>query len=158
MSGSREKGANDGGDRVSKVSRNTQVNELETWYGVTADDHLARDLTIPVVTGAVTLVVVGGDRVGTGKEGERMSKMKMHCVIHNAERAVEEAPDACWEFDGVDDCLFLDPADVVELARQLPGAEEVCECGKPKKWHKRGVMPHYRAAALVIPLPEGEEK
>jgi hypothetical protein len=113
-----------GGDRVSKVSRNTQVNELETWYGVTADDHLARDLTIPVVTGAVTLVVVGGDRAGTGKEGERMSKMKMHCVIHNAERAVEEAPDACWEFDGVDDCLFLDPADVVELARSLPGAEE----------------------------------
>ena len=51
-------------------------------------------------------------------------------------------------------------ADVLELARQLPGAEEVdtqvmsvdgfSRCVIPINWMKRGRY-------LVIPLPEGEE-
>lgn len=31
-----------------------------------------------------------------------------YCVVHDAHRAEEEDPLACWEYDGVKECLFVD--------------------------------------------------
>ena len=46
------------------------------------------------------------------------------------------------------------PADVLAYVRTLPGVEEVCECGVLKSKHRKSVMPHYKAASLVVPLSE----
>src|SRR5690606_28106334 len=46
--------------------------------------------------------------------------------------------------------------DILAAVRTLPGVEEVCECGVLKSKHRKSVMPHYKAASLVVPLSEEE--
>jgi hypothetical protein len=48
------------------------------------------------------------------------------------------------------------PADILAAVRTLPGVEEACECGVLKSNHRKSVMPHYKAASLVVPLSEEE--
>lgn len=45
------------------------------------------------------------------------------CVIHLARQAVEEGERVCWEYDGVRECVYLTPAEILLAAMTLPGVE-----------------------------------